>query len=271
VFQRVDELEDSTVERIVDRLEYRGTSPVFAEMRDAYLDEIGLADAERVIEIGCGTGVVARAIAKRSEFVGDLYATDLTEAFIEAAVGFAESDGVGDRIRFAVGDSNQITDVEGGYDIVVGHTLISHVADPGGLIAEAARVLRPGGRLVLFDGDYAGMVVGTGTDTELDAQVMTALTETACANPSVLRAMPRMLRDHGFELASVQDHVYSEVGNSEFFLGLAEYAALIIPGAGGLTGSDVDRWLAGLRQANADGVYFGASNYYTYIATKPAA
>jgi hypothetical protein len=48
-----------------------------------------------------------------------------------------------------VGDSNQIDPVEGGYDIVIGHTLISHVATPGG-------------RLVLFDGDYASLVAGIG-------------------------------------------------------------------------------------------------------------
>ncbi len=269
VFQRVDELEEATIQRIIDRLEYRGTDPVFAAMRDAYLDAIDLAAADRVIEIGCGTGVVARAIARRPEFTGELHATDLTKAFVEAAARFAEAEGLGDRINFAVGDANRIDPIDGGYDIVIGHTLISHVADPDGLVAAASAALRSGGRLVLFDGDYASLIVGIGADAELDARVMSAAMQAACANPRVLRAMPRMLRDHGLELELVQDHVYSEVGTGEFFVGLAEYSAPIVSGVGAVPRDDVDRWLAGLRQANADGVYFGACNYYASIATRP--
>ena len=126
VFQRVDDLDQATIDRIIERLEHRGSDPTFVAMSDAYLDALDLAAAQRVIEIGCGTGVVARAIAARPEFTGELHATDLTRAFIDAAVGLADTEGVGDRIRFAVGDSNEIEPVEGGYDVVIAHTLISH-------------------------------------------------------------------------------------------------------------------------------------------------
>ena len=268
VFQRVDGLEQATIERIIDRLEYRGTDPVFSAMRDAYLDDIDLASADRVIEIGCGTGVVARAIAQRREFTGDLYATDLTKAFIDAAVRLAEGEGLDDRIRFAVGDSNRIAPVEGGYDIVIGHTLISHVEDPDGLVAKAASVLAPGGRLVLFDGDYASLVTATG-DADLDARVSESTKQVACANPTVLRELPRLLRRHGLVIEAVLDHVYSEIGHSQFFLVMAEYAAPMLGASGKVATEDVDRWLRELRSANDDDVFFGACNYYTYIAQEP--
>ncbi len=41
------------------------------------------------------------------------------------------------------------------------HTLISHVADPASVLAEARRLLRPGGRLAVFDGDYASLTCAT--------------------------------------------------------------------------------------------------------------
>jgi SAM-dependent methyltransferase len=272
VFQRVDELDQATIGRIVERLEHRGSDPTFVAMRDQYLDALDLAAAGRVIEIGCGTGVVARAIAVRPEFSGVLHATDLTQAFIDAAVGLAATEGVDDRIHFAVGDSNQIEPVEGGYDVIIAHTLITHVADPEGLIAEAARALRPGGRLAVFDGDYASIVPGTSSDPELDRAVMDAATAAtvACANPYLLRILPRLLAEHGLQLSIVQDHLYSEVGHSNFFLDLAEYIGPLIAASGAVDGHEIDRWLGELRRANDNGVYFGFCNYYTYIATKPA-
>jgi ubiquinone/menaquinone biosynthesis C-methylase UbiE len=268
VFQRIDEFDSETVQRIVDRLEYRGRDVTFSAMRDAYLDVLDLANVGRVLEIGCGTGVVARAIASRRDFTGELKGTDLTRAFIEAATGFADKEGVGDRVAFDLGDCNQIAEEDNTFDVVIGHTLISHVADPDGLVAEAARVLRPGGRLVLFDGDYASMVPGTSDDHELDSVVIGAALTLMCANQTVLREMPRMLKRHELTLELVQDHVYSEIGYSEFFLGIAEYAAPMVSASGVFAGDEVDLWLNGLRTANDDGVYFGGCNYYTYIATK---
>lgn len=245
VFQRIDELDPETIQRIVDRLEDRGRDATFGAMRDAYLDVLDLAKVDRVLEIGCGTGVVARAIAARQEFTGELKGTDLTQAFIDAATGFADEEGVGDRVTFELGDSNQIAEPDNTYDVVIGHTLISHVADPDGLVAEAARVLRPGGRLVIFDGDFASIIPGTSDDPELDSVVVGAALTLACANPTVLREMPRMLRRQGLTLESVQDHVYTEIGHSEFFLGIAEYVAPMVAASGVFTGDEVDRWLKG--------------------------
>ena len=79
-----------------------------------------------------------------------------------------------------------------------------------------------------------------------------------------------MLRRHDLSLELVQDHVYTEIGHSEFFSGIAEYAAPMVTASGVFTGDEVDLWLQGLKTANDDGVYFGGCNYYTYIATKPA-
>ena len=65
VYQNVDPLDDATVERIVGRLEGRADDPTFAAMREAYLDRLAFPAGVRVLEIGCGTGAVVRAILRR--------------------------------------------------------------------------------------------------------------------------------------------------------------------------------------------------------------
>jgi len=48
------------------------------------------------------------------------------------------------------------------FDLAVLHTVVSHAPDPPGMLAQAFRVLRPGGTLAVFDGDYNTMSVATG-------------------------------------------------------------------------------------------------------------
>ena len=68
--QFINEQSAATLERLIERLEFRGTDPAFAAYRDAYLELIDLPRAAAVLDLGCGTGVVARALAVRERFAG---------------------------------------------------------------------------------------------------------------------------------------------------------------------------------------------------------
>ena len=107
------------------------------------------SQSDSVIEIGCGTGAVARAIARRPEMQGPITAVDISAHLIGKAQHLAQEAGLGGRIDFRVGDAHGLTLPEGGFDVVVMHTLVSHVAQPSDVLAEGRRLLRPGsGRLV---------------------------------------------------------------------------------------------------------------------------
>ena len=63
--------------------------------------------------------------------------------------------------RFIVGDAHDLDFAAASFDAVVAHTLLSHVRDPLAVLAEAARVVRPGGTVAIFDGDYASLTFGS--------------------------------------------------------------------------------------------------------------
>jgi SAM-dependent methyltransferase len=265
--QCVDDQDAATRKRFVERLERRGKDPTYAGYREAYLDLIDLPSAAAVLDLGCGTGVVARAIAARGGFAGTVTGVDLSEELIAVATTYAAQDGVLERVRFAVGDAHALAFPAASFDAVVAHTLLSHVRDPLAVVAEAARVVRPGGFVAVFDGDYASLTFGC-SDPRLGEAVELALQAMIMTSPRVMRELPRVLPTVGLRLVTAHGHVYAEAGSSTFMLGLAETYAPLVPSSGQLPAAHVDAWLADQRRSAADGTFFGACNYYAYVARR---
>ena len=63
--QFVNEQDAATLQRFIERLEFRATDPTFVAYREAYLELLDLPRTAAVLDLGCGTGVVTRAIAAR--------------------------------------------------------------------------------------------------------------------------------------------------------------------------------------------------------------
>ena len=69
-FRITDKLEDPLLEVMVSRLEVRGKHWFFQKVLREYLDAMAVDSAETVLDMGCGTGVAARTIARRANFPG---------------------------------------------------------------------------------------------------------------------------------------------------------------------------------------------------------
>jgi len=145
----INDLDASTIEGLIARLEFRGKDPTFTQMRDAYLAQLALPPTAPILELGCGTGVVLRALAQRRDFSGRLVGVDQSPALIAAARRLAAEEGVDQRIEFQVGDVHHLSVADSSCDAAIAHTLVSHVADPLTMLKEAARVVRPGGSMAI--------------------------------------------------------------------------------------------------------------------------
>lgn len=266
-FRYINELDDATVETLVERLEFRGKDPTFARWREAYLDRLALAPSARVLDAGCGTGVVARAIAARPGFAGRVVGQDHSPRLIETARRLAAEEGVADRVDFEVGDAQALPYPDAAFDAAVAHTTISHVSDPLALLEEAARVVRPTGRIAIFDGDYASWTFDH-PDPVFAKAMEEAIIAAVVNNPRVLRELPRLLRQAGLERESLLAWVYVDVGAGSFYRGAIEAYAPLVAQAGLLPDDQVDEWLAHQRRAMAEGVFFAACNYYAYLVMR---
>jgi SAM-dependent methyltransferase len=266
VYGRTFQLDQPTLTVIANRLEARAKHPFFAEAIAGYMDALRLSGPEAILDLGCGTAVAARHICRRPECHGPVTAIDISDGLIAEARRHALSEGVDQRIDFRVGDAHGLGLPAGGFDVVVMHTLISHVAQPEEVLAEGARLLRPGtGRLVIFDGDYASMTFATEAPDggeETDRAIQSAL----AAQPRVMRAMPRLLADAGLDLVWSKGYVVADLGRMDFWRSSLVSQRMLLPKAGVMTEVEANALVDRLERASAEGRFFAASNFYTYIA-----
>jgi ubiquinone/menaquinone biosynthesis C-methylase UbiE len=106
------------------------------EVHDLVVDAV--AGAERVLEIGCGRGELAERLVR--DLGVSIVAVDQSEAMVE----LTRSRGVDAR----VGDVQRLDFDDDSFDCAVAAWMLYHVADLDAALAQLARVLRPGGKLV---------------------------------------------------------------------------------------------------------------------------
>lgn len=266
----VNELDDNAVERLVARLEGRARDQVFTRLFDKYAAQLDLPASARILEIGCGTGAVARALARREGFAGKVTAIDHSPRFLDAARRFAREEGIGDRVEFRTGDAHRLEFPDASFDAAVAHTVISHVTEPETVLRELARVVRPGGTVAIFDGDYASLTYAL-ADLDLGRRMDRALATASFNNPLVMRALPRLLPDLGLELTAAWGDAVAEIGSWSFFKSFAETYAPAVVNAGLMPAETVDAWLAAQRQAAENGSFFASCTYYTYLTRRSGA
>jgi SAM-dependent methyltransferase len=119
-----------------------------ANARQTLEDLVELAaprPGERWLEAACGPGLVTRALAPRT---GSVHGVDLTPAMLELAR--REAAGL-PNVTFALGDATALDATDAGYDGAITRFSIHHVPVPARLVEELARVVKPGGAVVLAD------------------------------------------------------------------------------------------------------------------------
>jgi len=119
-----------------------------AQSAEELVEAAGVAHGDRVLDIGCGTGVVARAAATRSGAAANVTGIDVNADMLDAAAHFAAEAGLAE-IAWLECDAAAMPLPDAAFDISLCQQGLQFMPDKPGAMAEMARVLKPRGKLAL--------------------------------------------------------------------------------------------------------------------------
>lgn len=112
-----------------------------------FLALLPAAGGQRWCDVACGPGILARALAPR---VAEVVGVDLTPAMVDTARAEARREAVAN-VRFLQGDATALPFADGAFDGAMTRFSLHHIPAPGRVVAEMARVVRPGGTVAVVD------------------------------------------------------------------------------------------------------------------------
>jgi ubiquinone/menaquinone biosynthesis C-methylase UbiE len=263
VYATIQEAEEAVQAQLADVLELRAADRQQRAMLEDYLHDLGLEGSARVLEIGCGTGPVTRTLAALPE-VREVVGLDPSEIFVERARRLANGDG---SVTFVVGDGRELPFEDASFDAVVCHTSLCHIPGPERALAEAARVTTAGGRLAVFDGDYATTTVAIADRDPLQA-CADAVIETLVHDRYLVRRLPALMRDAGWDLIRVRSHGYVETAEPVYMLTIVDRGADALVAGGRLGKEAADALKHEARRRAEAGEFFGHIAYASAIARR---
>ncbi|MCA1368526.1 class I SAM-dependent methyltransferase [Bradyrhizobium sp. BRP14] len=120
-----------------------------------FIDFAGLADGEKILDVGCGTGSLTFALAKAAD-LSEIAAIDYSPVFVEEAI----RRNIDPRIMIRQADACALPFADGAFDRALALLVLHFVPEAGKAVAEMRRVVRPGGVVAAAVWDHLGGMPG---------------------------------------------------------------------------------------------------------------
>lgn len=265
LYTRITEQPIEVLEAMARSMETRANEPAMQEICARYMSQISLPDAGRVLEIGCGGGAATKLLLEHlspAEWIG----VDPSPGLIEMAEKKFASE---PRASFHLGDAVRSAEPDSAFDVVVAHTVFSHLPDHDAALAEALRVLKPGGRLVVFDGDYATITVALFDGDPLQAAVGAVIRNMVHA-PYIMRRLPALAKKAGFIVTAVEPHGYVQTTSADYLQSLIARSVDAAVKAKEFGEDLSEGFKREVQRRIQDGTFYGAIMFLSLTAEKPA-
>lgn len=263
VYATITETDPKIVEQIANAMEIRATNPQQREFLDTYLSQIEFPTVARILEVGCGTGPVCRRVAELPN-AKQVVGLDPSPILLKVARELSKDLS---NLTFEEGDGRTMPFDDESFDIVIFHTVLCHIPHPEKALVEAYRVLRSGGYLAVFDGDYATITVATGKSDPLQ-QCVEAFAPNFIHDIWFVRRLQNLVQEIGFSPKHFQSFGYVETSELGHLLTIVDRGSDVLV-AQGRIGQDMGAAMkAEARRRAAANEFFGFVGYASLVCQK---
>jgi ubiquinone/menaquinone biosynthesis C-methylase UbiE len=130
-----------------DSYEHYQVPSVFGPLAEIFLRHVALQKGQRVLDVACGTGIVARQASQALGPSGSIVGVDLSAKMLEVAATYSPTDGA--RIDWREGDATDLPCLDEEFDVVLCQQGLQFIPDKLRALAEMYRVLKPAGNIGL--------------------------------------------------------------------------------------------------------------------------
>ena len=219
---------------------------------------------DRVLDVGCGPGFYVAELVEQVGPTGSVTGVDASPQTLELARRRTEGH---DNVALRLADAIALPVPDGAFDAALSVQVLEYVADPDAALAELHRALRPGGRLVVWDVDWATVSLHS-SDAARTERVLRAF-DRHVAHPSLPQTLTTRLRSAGFERIGVQGRpfVTNELLPDAYGGSIVPLIEQYVATQKG-TGDEATAWLADQRELGERGEFFFACIQFCFTATR---
>lgn len=255
-------------QQLAAALELRGQNADHARLTRRFLAFTRVGAGDTVLEVGCGTGVVLRALSERVGQRGRVVGVDPSRTLLGAAARILRGHPRRRCIALRSGDGARLPFAADRFDATLAITVLLHVADPLAVAKEMTRVTRPGGIVAVQDQDF-GTIALTHPDRAVTARIMDGVAAHMYEEPWSGRRLPGLLRAAGLEPVRLQTDVYQDTTLEPYSKRFLERRAENAVRFGIVDSPTAQRWLDDLTGMVAAGAFVLTVNYYGAVGVKP--
>jgi ubiquinone/menaquinone biosynthesis C-methylase UbiE len=249
---------------MVASLEARGRTQGYLGALRSLMQAAQLRPGESVLDVGCGTGVLDRWLARRTRSRNRIVGVDVSPFFLREAAALAKKAGLENVIEFQEGRAEALPFPDGSFDVTMSSTVIQRVnADQ--MLAEMIRVTKPGGRVAVVGHAHdmprwVNLPLGTALKSKVEAPPWTNDRghEQGCDDATLYRRFRRS----GLSRILMFPHMstFSEGPRLEML------QTSILPT---LSPAEAEEWRAAVTQAQEEGTFFISTPFHCAVGRKP--